>query len=221
MKGGVLAVWVDAAPESEAEFNAWYTAEHVPERVGIPGFLSGARYRAVSGTPRYLAWYATDDVGVLASAAYLDRLNHPTDWTRRIMPSFRNTVRSIFEVRATCGRGRGGIATTIRLAPAAETARPGVEWIEREVLPGLCKLDGIVGAQLWTAAGGPQAPTSETALRGADAVCPAAVLIEAADVEPARHACGEWLSAERLREAGIRRRARTGVYRLLYALEGG
>lgn len=34
---GLLAVWNDIAAEDEAEFNAWYVEEHVPERLGIPG----------------------------------------------------------------------------------------------------------------------------------------------------------------------------------------
>ena len=42
---GLLAVWNDIAAEDEAEFNAWYVEEHVPERLGVPGILSARRYR--------------------------------------------------------------------------------------------------------------------------------------------------------------------------------
>jgi hypothetical protein len=40
----VLAVWCDIDPEHDAEFNDWYTHQHLPERVGIPGFLRGRRW---------------------------------------------------------------------------------------------------------------------------------------------------------------------------------
>ncbi|HXZ51765.1 MAG TPA: hypothetical protein VEH51_07160 [Burkholderiales bacterium] len=33
---GLLAVWNDIAAEDEAEFNAWYVEEHVPESLGAP-----------------------------------------------------------------------------------------------------------------------------------------------------------------------------------------
>ena len=29
---GVLAVWTDVVTEHEAEFNSWYSEEHLPER---------------------------------------------------------------------------------------------------------------------------------------------------------------------------------------------
>ena len=40
--------------EHDAEFNAWYNEEHVPERLSAPGFLNAARYEALRGGPRYL-----------------------------------------------------------------------------------------------------------------------------------------------------------------------
>ena len=48
---GLLAVWNDLAAEDEAEFNAWYVEEHVPERLGIPGVHSARRYRDAGWPP--------------------------------------------------------------------------------------------------------------------------------------------------------------------------
>ena len=67
--GAVLAIWTDAAADSEAEFNEWYNRQHVNERCDVPGFLSGRRYRALSGRPRYLALYDTTGSDVLSNAA--------------------------------------------------------------------------------------------------------------------------------------------------------
>jgi hypothetical protein len=37
----VLAIWTSVRPEAQTEFYDWFINEHVPERLGIPGF-SGA-----------------------------------------------------------------------------------------------------------------------------------------------------------------------------------
>ncbi len=45
LKGsGFLAIWHDIRAEGEPEYNLWHTREHMPERLGVPGFESGRRY---------------------------------------------------------------------------------------------------------------------------------------------------------------------------------
>ena len=47
LKGSAfLALWNDIEPQRRTEYDAWHTFEHVPERVGIPGFIRGRRYVA-------------------------------------------------------------------------------------------------------------------------------------------------------------------------------
>ncbi|GIT02635.1 MAG: hypothetical protein CM1200mP27_12600 [Chloroflexota bacterium] len=49
-KGSALmGVYADVDIEHDAEFNAWYNEEHIPERMSAPGFLDSARYQAVKG----------------------------------------------------------------------------------------------------------------------------------------------------------------------------
>ena len=43
----VLVIWHDLLPEAKIEWEQWHTHEHMPERVGIPGFLGGRRYMNV------------------------------------------------------------------------------------------------------------------------------------------------------------------------------
>jgi hypothetical protein len=43
---GAICIWNDILPEHRAEFYAWHNEEHMPERVGIPGFRRGRRYIA-------------------------------------------------------------------------------------------------------------------------------------------------------------------------------
>jgi hypothetical protein len=55
---GILAIFNNAAPGREAEFEEWFQHEHLQERLGVPGFLlGGRRYEAVQGEPRYFNFY--------------------------------------------------------------------------------------------------------------------------------------------------------------------
>jgi hypothetical protein len=49
---GVLAIWNDVAPEAEAEFNAWYLEQHLPERLAVPGFRRARRWWSATASPR-------------------------------------------------------------------------------------------------------------------------------------------------------------------------
>jgi hypothetical protein len=52
---GAMAVWNDVEPGHEAEFDTWYMHQHIPERLGVPGFLEARRYEAIDGSPRATA----------------------------------------------------------------------------------------------------------------------------------------------------------------------
>lgn len=176
--GGILAVWTDVAPELEADFNEWYWREHLPERLAVPGFLSGRRYRAIAGAPRYFAWYELDSVKTLASPAYLDRLDNPTEWTERVMPGFRNTTRAVFRAASVLGRMSGALMLTLRAGPDAKKA-PG-----SALLADLAAQPGIFRVQLWQEAAVRARATREAALRGgADQRAPWALTVEAAAAE--------------------------------------
>lgn len=82
MKRGLLLTLTEPPPGMEEEFNAWYDAEHIPERLAIPGFRSARRW--VRGRT-YLATYELDSLAVLQSAAYLARYQNPTPWSKRCL----------------------------------------------------------------------------------------------------------------------------------------
>jgi len=118
---GLLAVWNDIAAEDEAEFNAWYVEEHVPERLGVPGILNARRYRDAAAPHSYAAIYDIESVAALASPAYLERLANPTPRTRAIMPRFRNMTRAVCAIAADFGplRTPGAVLATLELEGAA------------------------------------------------------------------------------------------------------
>jgi hypothetical protein len=163
----VLAVWNNVDPAHEREFNDWYLHQHVAERVGAPGFLRGRRFRAAEGSPRYFAFYEVEDHTVLRAPGYTKLLDSPTDWTRRVMPHFKDTQRSIMLTVASLGNGIGAAATAVHFQPT-----PGQEAslrlrIAEEVLPKLVAMPEIVAAHLWEPAENAVAnANAEISLRG-------------------------------------------------------
>lgn len=100
---GLMAFWSDIDPDYVVRYQQWHNCEHIPERVAIPGFREGRRYRAMGDAPHFMMFYETDATGVLASDAYMAALNAPTDWTREALTHFRNPVRSIYSRLAEVG----------------------------------------------------------------------------------------------------------------------
>ena len=123
-----LAIWNDIVPEFDEEFNEWHTKEHIPERVGIPGFLAGRRYvNTVNGAGhtghiRYFTLYEGESLEVFHGKDYLARLNSPTPWTQKMMPAFRNFIRGACQTVFSKGSGIGGGLATIALKSSAPVA---------------------------------------------------------------------------------------------------
>lgn len=81
---GLLMLWTDVDAAFEEEFNRWYNDEHIKHLLEVPGFLSGGRYVALKGGPRYLAMYELEDHNVLRTAAFLDAVRYrPSPWRAR------------------------------------------------------------------------------------------------------------------------------------------
>ncbi len=85
----------DIAPEAITEHDDWHTHEHFPERLAIPGFLRGSRWIAGNGNPRYFVMYEVMSLETLVSGPYLERLNHPTPWTSKMMKSYAGMRRAL------------------------------------------------------------------------------------------------------------------------------
>ena len=145
---GVVAIWHDLSPEAKDDFYEWHNREHMPERVGIPGFRRGRRYLALSGTPEFFNLYEADNQEVLGGRDYLNRLNAPTEWTKRVVPSFRNVSRSICRVAFTSGVGSGGVILTMRFDIDAADSAAAIDNLTARLLPPLALRKGIAGVHL-------------------------------------------------------------------------
>jgi len=145
---GAVCIWHDLLPEARDDFHQWHNREHMPERVGIPGFRRGRRYVAIAGTPEYFNLYEADSAEVLGGQDYLNRLNAPTEWTRHVVPSFRNVSRSICRVVYTHGVGQGAFMLTLRFDVAQSDRSRVVKALRQRLLPPLCDNKGIAGVHL-------------------------------------------------------------------------
>jgi len=141
-----LALWNDVEPARTAEYDAWHTFEHVPERVGIAGFLAGRRYVAAERTAdRYFTRYDLEDIAALDRTGYADVVAHPTPWSRSMRPSLSNFVRLPCVRRLRAGRGDGGALLTLQLDGRSNDA--GIDALVREVAA-MVEQGGIVAADV-------------------------------------------------------------------------
>ncbi|KAJ7710439.1 hypothetical protein B0H17DRAFT_1190182 [Mycena rosella] len=121
---GLLIIWGSISPTEldEPAFNDWWTNEHLPERLTLPGFLRCRRFVDPATSPtaapesKYLVWYEVDDTKALVSPQYMEKLNNPTPRTARFMPLLATLQRCACRVHAsqvrpefTLSGARGGV----------------------------------------------------------------------------------------------------------------
>ena len=161
-----VAMWWDVAPEVRAEWEDWHTHEHMAERLAIRGFLRGTRW--VAGEGEYFVLYELARRSVLSGPHYLERLNHPTPWSRKMMPHHRNMVRSLCRVRASFGGGLPQALATTRFSVRRGRGPALAAWLQAE-LAGLAGRRGLACAHLLQAERHKGPPTAEQQIRGGDA----------------------------------------------------
>jgi hypothetical protein len=200
---GILAIFNNVAPGREAEFEEWFQHEHLAERIAVPGFLLGRRHEAIAGAPRYFNFYVTQSAGVLKSAAYLERLDHPTPMTRKVMSEiFKDMNRTVCHRTFRQGAVRGTTVVTGRFGEAPD------EGALKAVIATLMQDKAVACGEIWMAASPSEFPVSEEErLRGGDRKIEACLLIETL-----RAAAAETIAGDLARRFP---RTDVGVYRLL------
>ena len=175
---GIVAIWHDLLPAASDDFYDWHNREHMPERVGIPGFRRGRRFAVIGEGPQYFNLYEAESAETLAGQDYLARLNHPTPWTQRVVPSFRNVARAICRVAFTNGVGSGGVMLTLRFAIDAAHREEAVAAMRARLLPPLAYRRGVVGVHLGLAdEAASNLETAERKVRGDATAVPSWVLL--------------------------------------------
>jgi len=216
---GVLALWLDVEPGLDRETDAWYVDEHMPERIDIGGYLRARRYQALQGAPAYLTLFEASTPDALASAGYLSLVGRISEQSRRIRAGFSGVARATLEVRASAGRGIGGVMASLRLKPRGADRAAAVAALD-ELAPRLLRRHGVVGVHWLQPA--PQVRARMDAVRAVgrdDAPVDYALFVEAsraAEIEALRDIS---LSARAMAELGWDEES-FGVYCLLYEVSG-
>ena len=184
---GFLAIWSDVAPEIETDYLHWLTREHTGERVGIPGFLAVRVFRALDANiNRFFILYELRAPDVVGSAAYLERLNAPTPWSRRMMPNLGNFMRGGGRMLVSHGTGQGGLACPI---PLIKPMPAGVE----SGLAALAARDRVTAARAFkTDDAQSSIRTNEKSMRGGDSSFDSLIVIEALDESALADAVKAW-----------------------------
>jgi hypothetical protein len=200
-----IVMWWDFPPEHQAEIEDWHSHEHFPERLGIPGFLRGSRWIDLAGRPSFFIAYEAVRLATITAGPYLDRLNHPTPWSTRMMPHHLNMVRSLCRVRASAGGGLAYAMATVRFSPKRGSGLVRRLTDEVQKLP---ERKGVTAAHLLQAAPTPAAQTAEQKIRGGDASADWVLLVNGYDIDAVREVATTALAIP----DGV-----TGLYRLAYA----
>ncbi|WBU37903.1 hypothetical protein [Homoserinibacter sp. YIM 151385] len=119
---GMLVNVISVDAEDLPDFEDWYSFEHFPERLAVPGFERGRRFVETAPEPasrpvEFFSFYETAEMATLTSEPYLRALDTPTEWTRRIAGAFRGNERAVGRVTASEGVGTSGRVAVLRLSP--------------------------------------------------------------------------------------------------------
>lgn len=210
---GMLLTSMDIDASDDAEFNRWYDREHLEERVAIEGFLEARRYVVDEGSPKYLCLYSTSTIEVLDSPAYKARLANPTEWSKKVMPRFKNMIRAVARITISRGQGRGAALGIIRFRPVAGSEDKLRASLQHALDP--LDLDGVISMHLIESDRALSGPTTEIPSAAGAGAGDWFVLIDATDVNAASA-----VIAARFTDGAPSKSAviSTGIYRLMWDL---
>ena len=127
-------VWTDIPAEAEADFNDWYDREHLRERAEVPGFIRARRFAAISGEPKYIALYETQNAEVMRSESYLRFKRTRDARTMHFTRLFRNTIKATCDVTARAGVGEGAFLVVLPITVDAARRAAFRDWAGNDFL---------------------------------------------------------------------------------------
>jgi len=119
-----LSLWSGVLHGYERELDRWHTIEHMPERLGVPGFLRGRRYIRTTASDLFILYEAAH-IETFRSPGLLARLNNPTEWSQKVQPGLVNFVRAPCQTLISLGDGVGGALMVIRASGGLDDTRIG------------------------------------------------------------------------------------------------
>ena len=164
MAKGILIAAMNFSDVAEDEFHDWYDTEHVPERLRVPGFLNAQRWLGSADPKVSVALYDLDNVGVLHSPPYLAVGGaNGSPWTKRVTGRTRSIMRlegeQLLPGDALSPDGAAALLLiAMNVAPEAESEFN--EWYNKEHLPALGGVPGVLCARRYRGTGATQRYTA-------------------------------------------------------------
>jgi hypothetical protein len=214
-----LPMWSGLLQGYERELDRWHTIEHMPERLGVPGFLRGRRYMHTKASDHTMfILYEAAHIETFRSPGLLARLNDPTEWSKRVQPGLVNFIRGPCQTLVSFGEGVGGALVAIRvLGEIGDKAGAGHSLVS--AAPAIARLHGVTAVHI-----GQHVPdiasaeTAETRLRPAASArgFSFVVLVEGIGIPQLEDVTSDVVDIATAASSGS---CEAGVYRLAYLLE--
>ncbi|WP_428534326.1 hypothetical protein [Rhodopila sp.] len=157
MTKGLLFMALDFATAHEDEFHDWYDREHIPERMGVPGFLNAERWIDEQTPTIHVATYDLESPAVLSSPAYRAVAGaNQSVWTRRVTDLCKRVMRYEGE-QLLPGDGvavdgaNALLVASMNIDADAEAEAEFTEWYNTEHLPALGAVPGVLAARRFSA----------------------------------------------------------------------
>jgi hypothetical protein len=159
---GMMVIWGEVQDNSinEEDLNEWWTYEHLPERLAIPGFRRARRYHSMANAKsQYLVCYEVSSLDIFTSSAYMHALNNPTAGTQTYMPLMSSMNRLVCCVTQSCTRpelegfSESGTGATMVLitfeGPTSQEQRDALgDWLAESVWPDLSRHQSLLSIHL-------------------------------------------------------------------------
>lgn len=158
MARGLLLAAMDFTDAHADEFHDWYDLEHLPERQRVPGFGLSERWIGTANPKYSVATYDLDSLAALRSDAYRAvAYDNLSPWSKRVTGMVKRLARiegeQILPGDAAAPSGAGGLlVNAMSVAPEHEAEFN--DWYNREHIPALSSVPGVLAARRYRAAEG-------------------------------------------------------------------
>ncbi len=189
MAKGTLIAAMRMANVAADEFHDWYDTEHLPERQRVPGFLLGQRWIGAEDGTLSLATYDLERVEILDGPAYLAiGGENLSPWSKRVTSRVERLMRfegeQILPGDELPPADAGGLLmNAMNVAPEVEAEFN--EWYDKEHIPALAAVPGVLSARRFRGRSGNQKYVALYHLSGPD-------IVESAEWKTARES--DWTS---------------------------
>lgn len=158
MAKGTLIAAMNIGNAAEDEFHDWYDTEHLPERTRVPGYLLCQRWLGAADRKISVATYDLDSVAILKTPAYTAiGGQNLSPWSKRVTGKVERLMRfegdQILPGDQLPPAGAGGLLLNgMNIAPELEAEFN--EWYDKEHIPALAAVPGVLCARRFRATDG-------------------------------------------------------------------